>query len=233
MAKIFSRETRKHFSKRFAPRLIRLLLFVIWRTCKVRKILGEHNLTPLLNAGKPFIPVYWHQHHVYGAWLMLKLKKQGVNIGFLISPSADGDMSAAVAESWGTIAIRGSSTRTGAKALRDLYQAISKDKISPVNTSDGPTGPIHVFKPGAIMLAQLTQTELLPVSYAASRYWQLSSWDKFIIPKPFSKIVIAIGKPVKVNKTMDEQQQAQACRLMQSMLDKLQQACVAELNRPG
>ena len=222
MPKILSRENKKRLTKSIAPYLVQFLLNTIWRTCRVVKVQGSHYLDQLVADDKPFIPVYWHQHHVYGSYLMLKLKKRGVNIGFLISPSADGDMSAKIAKSWGTVAIRGSSTRTGAKALRDLYLAITKDKISPVNTSDGPTGPIHVFKPGAIMLAQLSQSKLVPISYAASRYWQLGSWDKFIIPKPFSKIAINVGKPVAIDKTLPESEQQQACLLLQGMLKKLQ-----------
>ena len=220
--KILTRKNKKKFAKTIAPYLIRALLNIIWRTCKVVKIQNEDILDSLVSSNKPFIPVYWHQNHVYGSYLMLKLKKRGVNIGFLISPSADGDMSAKVAESWGTVAIRGSSTRTGAKALRDLYLSMTKDKISPVNTSDGPTGPIHVFKPGAIMLAQLTKSELVPISFAASAYWQLKSWDKFIIPKPFSKIAISIGKPVTINTTLSADELDHTCKLMQSILMKLE-----------
>ena len=227
---MLSRQNKKKLVKSVAPYLVRALLNIIWSTCRVVKIQGEQHLESLIKSNKPFIPVYWHQNHVYGAYLMLKLKKRGVNIGFLISPSADGDMSAKIAQSWGTVAIRGSSTRTGAKALRDLYLAITKDNISPVNTSDGPTGPIHVFKPGAIMLAQLTQSKLVPVSYTASKYWQLKSWDKFIIPKPFSKIVITIGKPVEVDKTLSAEELNATCKLMQSLLMKLETSAKKILN---
>lgn len=227
---MLSRQNKKKLVKNVAPYLVRALLNIIWSTCRVVKIQGEQHIESLIKSNKPFIPVYWHQNHVYGAYLMLKLKKRGVNIGFLISPSADGDMSAKIAQSWGTVAIRGSSTRTGAKALRDLYLAITKDNISPVNTSDGPTGPIHVFKPGAIMLAQLTQSKLVPVSYTASKYWQLKSWDKFIIPKPFSKIVITIGKPVEVDKTLSAEELNATCKLMQSLLMKLETSAKKILN---
>lgn len=226
-------KNNKKFTKYVAPYLIRLLLNVIWRTCRVVDIKGEHYFDSLIAANHPFIPVYWHQHHVYGAYLMLKLKKRGVNIGFLISPSSDGDMSASIAKSWGTATIRGSSTRTGAKALRDLYQAITKNGISPVNTSDGPTGPIHIFKPGALMLAQLAKSELVPISYAASNYWQLKSWDKFIIPKPFSKISICIGKPVKVSKSLSEEELKSNCDLLQGMLQKLGVSAEKSLQNNG
>ncbi|MEJ2449442.1 MAG: hypothetical protein P8047_02065 [Gammaproteobacteria bacterium] len=89
---------------------------------------------------------------------------------------------------------------TGAQALRDMYNIVVKQRISPVSTSDGPTGPLHVFKIGDILLSQFTQAPLLPLSYAASRAWYLKSWDRFIIPKPFARIVITIGTPLTVPK---------------------------------
>ena len=84
--------------------------------------------------------------------------------------------------------------------MRDMYNLVVKQGISPVSTSDGPQGPIHTFKLGDVLLAQFTQAPLFPLAYAAENAWMLRSWDKFIIPKPFSKIVIAIGEPVPVPK---------------------------------
>lgn len=219
--KIKKRKMKSYFGG-LGPYLVRFLLKLIWSSCKVVRIDGEDKLEPLISSNTPFIPVYWHQHHVYGAYLMRKLQKQGANIGFLISPSSDGDLAARIPQSWGMTAIRGSSTNTGAKALRDLYLVMMKEKVSPVNTSDGPVGPIHVFKPGAVMLAQLTQKSLVPISYAASRYWQTKTWDKFVIPKPFSKIVICIGEPVQINKTLSKDELSENCELMRSLLLDLQ-----------
>ncbi len=88
--------------------------------------------------------------------------------------------------------IRGSSSHTGARSLRDYYQALVKENLSPVITPDGPTGPRFKFKPGAILLAQMSGRPMLPMAYAASRAW-LVKWDKFVIPVPFARIVIAIG----------------------------------------
>ena len=90
--------------------------------------------------------------------------------------------------------IRGSSSHTGARALRDYYQALVKDKLSPVITPDGPRGPRFKFKPGAILLAQMSGRPMLPLAYAASRAW-LVKWDKFVIPVPFARIAVAIGAP--------------------------------------
>lgn len=185
--------------------LIKTILFISWTTCRV-KIIGDEYTQNLIKKKNPIIPCYWHQMHIFGTWYMRQLQQRGLKIGFLISPSMDGEIIVGLVKSWGAEAIRGSSTRTGAKALRDMYNTIMQDKISPVTTSDGPTGPIHVFKPGAVMLAQLTQAPMLPMAYAASRFWELKSWDKFIIPKPFSKIVIVVGEPHYIEKNLSAQE---------------------------
>ncbi len=180
--------------------IIKLILFVVWRTCRVVQIIGNEHVDTIVDSKKPFIPCYWHQQLLFCTWYMKKLIKRGLKIGFLISPSVDGEIPAKLARSWGGEVIRGSTTRTGAQALRDMYNLVVKQEISPVSTSDGPLGPIHTFKIGDVLLAQLTQAPLFPLAYAADNAWMLSSWDKFLIPKPFSKIVIAIGEPVHVPK---------------------------------
>jgi lysophospholipid acyltransferase (LPLAT)-like uncharacterized protein len=102
----------------------------------------------------------------------------------------------------GAAVIRGSSSHTGARALRDYYQALVKDGVSPAITPDGPRGPPWKFKPGAVLLAQLSQRPIVPMAYAASRAWKIQ-WDRFVIPKPLSRVVIAIGEPVYVAKGLD------------------------------
>lgn len=182
--------------------VVRLLFTVIWSTCRVVQIKGEEHIDALASTGKPFIPCYWHQHHFYGTWYMRRLLRRGLRIGFLISPSVDGEIPAQLAKGWGAQVIRGSTTRAGAQAMRDMYTIVVKNGISPVTTSDGPQGPLHVFKLGDIMLAQFTQAPLLPFSYAANRAWTLKSWDRFIIPKPFARIAIVLGAPVHIPKAL-------------------------------
>ncbi|EQD78910.1 protein containing DUF374, partial [mine drainage metagenome] len=81
---------------------------------------------------------------------------RGMKLGWLISPSVDGEIGAMLVHRLGAHAIRGSSTHTGARALRDYYQALVKENISPAITPDGPRGPRNQFKPGTILLAQLS-----------------------------------------------------------------------------
>lgn len=191
---------KRRLNSLIALPLLKLLFFIIWRTCRIERVIGAEHLTGLQQGGKPFIPCYWHQRHVFCARYLFQHTASTQQLGFLISPSADGEIAARLTQSWGGLPIRGSTTRTGAKAMRDLYEMISKHRVSPVITPDGPTGPARVFKQGAVMLSQLAQAPILPMSYAASRAWQLKSWDQFLIPKPFSRIVVAVGAPRRVEK---------------------------------
>jgi lysophospholipid acyltransferase (LPLAT)-like uncharacterized protein len=148
------------------------------------------------------VPCYWHQHQLFCGKYLLAQGARGLEVGWLISPSVDGEIGAMMVRRFGGHAIRGSSTNTGARALRDYYQALVKDNLSPVITPDGPRGPRFKFKPGAILLAQMSGRPMLPMAYAASRAW-LIKWDKFVIPQPFSRIAIAIGAPRYVARVTD------------------------------
>jgi len=143
------------------------------------------------------------------------LRDAGVKLGVLISPSVDGEFGAIIVRSLGGEVIRGSSTHTGARALRDFYQALVHEGISPVIAPDGPRGPPWKFKPGALLLAQLSQRPIIPISYFASRAWKIS-WDRFVIPKIGSRIVIAVGEPVYVAKGLD----AAALELLQADMEQ-------------
>lgn len=153
----------------------------------------------LLNS-RPFIPCYWHQQNLGCAIYLLSLRRPNFNPGFLVSPSRDGEIPARIFADWGVHVIRGSSSRTGAQAIRDLYLAVGRDNISPANTPDGPRGPVFEFKPGPLMLAQMTGAPILPMACAARRYKQLDSWDRFILPGWFNTLVVTIGQPVFIQK---------------------------------
>lgn len=165
-----------------------------WASCRVVKVEGGQHFDAALAQAPSLLPCYWHQHELFCARWLLDQRSRGLKLGFLISPSVDGEVPAMIARRLGAQVIRGSSTHTGARALRDYYQLLVKEQVSPVITPDGPKGPRFRFKPGAILLAQISGRPLLPMAYAASRAW-LVSWDKFVIPWPFARIAIVIGAP--------------------------------------
>jgi lysophospholipid acyltransferase (LPLAT)-like uncharacterized protein len=177
------------------------LIHMFWATCRVVRVIGDEHTAKALASAPSLIPVYWHQHQLFCARYLLEQKSRGLKLGFLISPSVDGEIGVMVLSHFGGHAIRGSATHTGARALRDYYEALVRQGISPAITPDGPKGPRFVFKPGAILLSQMSQRPILPMAYAASRA-TLFQWDKFVLPWPFSRIVIAIGAPRQVPRTL-------------------------------
>jgi hypothetical protein len=168
------------------------------------RVLGDEHLAAALARAPSLVPCYWHQHQLYCGKYLVEQRVRGLTVGWLISPSVDGELGAMLVRRLGGAVIRGSSTHTGARALRDYYQALMKEQVSPVITPDGPRGPRFKFKPGALLLAQMSGRPILPMAYAASRAW-LIKWDRFVIPKPFARIVIAIGAPRYVPRVTDAQ----------------------------
>ena len=193
-----------------------------WRTCRVVRIEGEEHLAAALARAPSLIPCYWHQHQLYCGKYLVEQRARGLAPGWLISPSVDGELGAMLVRRFGGAVIRGSSTHTGARALRDYYLALTRDGVSPVITPDGPRGPRFRFKPGALLLSQMSQRPILPMAYAASRAW-LVHWDKFVIPVPFSRVAVAIGAPRYVPRVVNaagiEQLQREMERELKSLFD--------------
>lgn len=207
--------------RRFAWRIAAVvgvgLIRLFWATCRVVRVVGDEHTARALAGSPSVIPVYWHQHQLFCAKYLLDQATRGLKLGFLISPSVDGDIGVMVVSRFGGHVIRGSATHTGARALRDYYDALVKQGVSPSITPDGPKGPRFVFKPGAILLSQMSQRPILPMAFAASRA-SLIAWDKFVLPWPFSRIVIAVGEPRQVPRT-----------LQPAMLEALQKEMALEL----
>jgi lysophospholipid acyltransferase (LPLAT)-like uncharacterized protein len=206
---LYKKETRSKRRmtplRRFAWRIVAAvgvgLIRLFWKSCRVVRVVGDEHLVAALGKAPSLIPVYWHQHQLFCAKYLLEQSSRGLKLGFLISPSVDGEIGVMIVSRFGGHVIRGSASHTGARALRDYYEALTKLGVSPSITPDGPKGPRFVFKPGAILLSQMSQRPILPMSFAASRAW-LIAWDKFVIPWPFSRIVIAVGTPRQVPRTM-------------------------------
>lgn len=199
-----------------------LLIRAWWRSCRLVRVVGTEHLDAALAEAPALLPCYWHQHELFCArWLLLQVPR-GLKLGFLISPSVDGEVPAMIARRLGAQVIRGSSTRTGARALRDYYQLLVNENVSPVITPDGPTGPRFRFKPGALLLAQISGRPLLPMAYAASRAW-FFGWDRFVVPWPFSRVAIAIGAPVRIGRDVALTEPEVVGPLQQRMEDELHQ----------
>jgi lysophospholipid acyltransferase (LPLAT)-like uncharacterized protein len=222
---IYRKETRSKRRmtpmRRFAWRIVAAIgvgiIRTFWATCRVVRVVGDEHMAKALANTPSLIPVYWHQHMLFCGKYLLEQSSRGLKLGFLISPSVDGEIGVMIVSSFGGHVIRGSATHTGARALRDFYEALVKQGVSPAMTPDGPKGPRFVFKPGAILLSQMSQRPIVPMAYAASRA-TLFHWDKFVLPWPFSRIVIAVGAPRQVPRA-----------LQPAALESLQKELAAEL----
>jgi lysophospholipid acyltransferase (LPLAT)-like uncharacterized protein len=138
-------------------------------------------------AGTVF--VLWH-----GRLLPITYYNRGHGVGALISRSADGEYIARVVQAWGYVPIRGSSSRGGEAALRSMVAHLQAGGSVAV-TPDGPRGPRQVMKPGALVAAQRAGVPVIPVSGAADRGWWFVGWDRFLVPKPFSRVHVVYGSP--------------------------------------
>jgi lysophospholipid acyltransferase (LPLAT)-like uncharacterized protein len=177
--------------------ILRALLKVGTATYRVEAVLGAENIEPFINNENCCAPAYWHQHHILCSTLIRQWIQRGFKACFLVSASVDGEVPERIARRWGAEVIRGSANRTGALALRDM-QGMMKRGYSIVTTADGPGGPKYEFKPGVIIMARIGGVPVLPVACAAERAWYLDRWDNFMIPKPFSRVVLAIGAPYPI-----------------------------------
>jgi len=116
----------------------------------------------------------------------------------MISRSRDGDIVAPVFQLAGWQVARGSSSKGGKQAMEEMVKAISDNGLG-ANIVDGPTGPIGKVKPGSVRIAQKSGAVIVPCCVAAESAWYFNSWDRFMIPKPFSKLVIKFGNVIKTD----------------------------------
>jgi len=177
--------------------VLRGLIRVLTATYRIEKVIGATNIDPFIGDDRVCAPAYWHQHHVIGSTLVRSWIRRGFKACFLVSGSVDGDVPTRIARAWGAEVIRGSANQSGALALRD-QQSMMKKGYSIVTTADGPRGPKYEFKSGTVLMARIAGVPILPVGCAADRAWYLNRWDDFMVPKPFARIVIAIGEPIAV-----------------------------------
>jgi len=185
------------------------------------RIRGGEHLASLRAAGTPFIFSLWH-----GQLLPLIWHHRGQHVAILVSEHRDGELIARIARSIGYRLIRGSTTRGGGRALLALVRTLETGTEVAV-TPDGPRGPAFEFAPGALVAAHRTGAPLLPIAAHADRAWRLSSWDGFIIPKPFARVTVAYGAPVRVDAESPRGAAAQSPEFEELMSDTVRAACAS------
>lgn len=171
--------------------------------------------------GRPILTALWHGDHLP---ILYAYRHRDIHV--VTSQSADGQILTNVLHHLGYHCVRGSSTRGGRKAMVEMARAVRKGHDAAIAV-DGPKGPRRVVKPGIILLAKLTGCPILPMGAAMARQWQVRSWDRYCIPKPFSRALIQVGQPLRVPRDADDAAMEQARLQLQERLMAVQLATEA------
>lgn len=171
--------------------LILCVIKFIYFTCKKRFIGTEL-------YEKPNLVVFWHQKialmcYAYTHWWSRAGKKGKV----IISAHKDGEIIARVVRHFGIDALRGSTTRGGARVVAKAIKDV-KNGTYLIITPDGPNGPKFSVSDGAVYLAQKQHLKIQALNYEATKFWRFNSWDEMILPKPFSTINFYLSEPFDV-----------------------------------
>lgn len=169
-----------------------LLLRLFYRCLYRHELVDPHNYS---HEGTGMIGVAWHNRLLYFAPAFPAETRRRTTA--VVSASRDGQYVADFIARFGLRALRGSSSKQGAAALRSAFAAIRGEEHV-ILTPDGPRGPRYKMKNGPAMLSSLTGRAVVPISLNASRCWSVRSWDGFQIPKPGAKITLVLGDPIVV-----------------------------------
>jgi lysophospholipid acyltransferase (LPLAT)-like uncharacterized protein len=159
---------------------------------------GMEHFDEVAAAGRVPIYTFWHDRIFSGTYFF---RRRGIVI--MTSQSFDGEYIARFIQKFGYGAIRGSSTRGGVRALVEMIRAMRRDL--PVGFSvDGPKGPRYEVKAGPVLLAQKTGNPMVPFVLQPRSFWTLNSWDRMQIPRPFTRCLVSVAKPVYVPKNVSD-----------------------------
>ncbi len=190
--------------------LLGLSVRLLRATLRIELLNGQH-FTELQSRREPILFALWH-----GRMFLAIDAHRHQSIVTMASQSADGNIVTRWLENNGYIVTRGSTSRGGSEALRRMVRQVKLGHHVAL-TVDGPRGPARVVQGGVLRLARLTHAWILPISFASSWPLFLRSWDRYLLPKPFSRNIVAYGEPFKISDDMSDQ----------AALEKIRAALVA------
>lgn len=185
-----------------------LFISFLYRFCRAYswtfrlKVENEKEWIDYLENGGSVLLCIWHQQFFSAIRHFQNYKV--FNPSIMISQSSDGKIVAGVAERTGWNTVRGSSSKGGREALKKMITNLKESKLA-VHIVDGPKGPSGIVKPGAIRLAHAANAVIVPFSVSAEKAWYFNSWDKFLLPKPFSNVFLRFGKMIKFDRVKDRE----------------------------
>ena len=194
------------------------IVYFICRTLRVNSYFDE-SLFKYYKDGKNVIFAFWHRRLFYLAYYHKKRFPEK-RVCVLVSKSRDGTMVGKVVKKIGVDYVQGSTSRGGAAGFKQLLQ-ILQEGASAAITPDGPRGPRGVVQKGVISLARISKKPIIPICYHVNRFFMLKSWDKFIIPIPFSKVDIITGNPIIIESSTGHDDSFYE-RIIKDELDRLE-----------
>lgn len=177
--------------------LILILVFSV--TYRIRIIDPQYEIEALEKDGS-VIYASWHQRFFPGITFFAKRKP----IAILISKSRDGELISRIVSMLGWYTVRGSSSKNGRQGLH-LLKVLAKKGYRIGHIVDGPKGPFGKVKPGLLRIAQVSGMAIIPTIISAENTWSFRSWDRFMVPKPFSRVIIRFGEPIRIPPDFEEE----------------------------
>ena len=166
-------------------------LFVTLRPVSVQPSILGH----LIQERTPFVLTFWHGRMLYALQLAQIYRQAQVTV--MVSRSQDGEFISQVCQRFGVHPARGSTSRGGSRAMLEMVRRVQEGYIACM-TPDGPRGPRYRAQPGVITVAQKTGAPILPLAFSAEWKKVFQSWDRFVMPLPFSRVVVVYGELISV-----------------------------------
>ncbi len=201
-----------------------LFILLLGKAARLR-VLGYHNWVEATSSGKGVLVTIWH-----GRILMPIYMHRYQGIIPMVSLHDDGEMIARTVNRLGYPTIRGSSTRGGRNAFHQMLRQLRRGAICTI-MPDGPKGPRHQLKEGTVHLASRSGAYILPLTFSAKSCIEARSWDKFLIWKPFARVVAMYGEPITIPRDLTEGETEQYRLKVQSRLIQLEEKADAFIGK--
>ena len=184
----------------FSSFLLKIILNIIFLTCRWR-VHDMQNLNNCIDEKTPLLICSWHQRFIFVAQFFKNFKSP---IWAISSTHEDSEIMAKILKKWKWKLIRGSSTRGWRNVVLKMTKLLQKSDTVIAITNDGPKGPAKIAKRGSLSLAMKARANIIAMSCTSTSFWQLKSWDKTYIPKPFSTIHVKFSSPLQYNSATNE-----------------------------
>jgi len=176
---------------------------------------------------RPLVASFWHSCIIPATYIC-----RGLGVRVMSSYSYDGEYMGRIIQKLGYVAVKGSSSRNPIKALLGLRRALD-DGWTVAFTLDGPRGPRHKVKPGPVGLGRSAGVPLTAFHVGVDKAWVLNSWDRMMIPKPFSRVLVRFGKLIPVPKDASDEDLARYNDELQAALDRVSEFAQANVSKAG